>query len=232
MGEVLHAIGVFFEQLASVKFSALALAIVAATCSRRCARAARGGTRSPPRTRRKRSAGAPIYAAYLAGVGRQRDHPGARRRRRAALPRPPRCARQHLHDARLDAARPLLLRHGDGAADLRLRADARRPPGVGSLGELPGFDFGFFASNPECSFVLLVALVIFGVIGVFWVRLHVAEFKAARPPGVRRAARPTRYLRASRSGRRATGCSASSRSGSSSTRSGSSRRSGTSCSSR
>ena len=32
MGEVLHAIGVFFEQLADVKFTALALAICLPTC--------------------------------------------------------------------------------------------------------------------------------------------------------------------------------------------------------
>ena len=27
-------------------------------------------------------------------------------------------------------------------------------PGIGSLGSLPGFDFGFFVSNPEFSAVL------------------------------------------------------------------------------
>ena len=61
------------------------------------------------------------------GRRRQRDHPRPRRRRGPALPRPPRRSRRHLHHARLDAARALDLRHGDGAADLRLRADARRP---------------------------------------------------------------------------------------------------------
>ena len=38
-------------------------------------------------------------------------------------------------------------------------------PGVGSLGSLPGFDFGFFAANPEFSAVLFVVLVIFGCSG-------------------------------------------------------------------
>jgi uncharacterized membrane protein YbhN (UPF0104 family) len=50
-------------------------------------------------------------------------------------------------------------------------------PGIGSLGSLPGFDFGFFVSNPEFSAVLLVVLVIFGTIGFFWARIHIDEFK-------------------------------------------------------
>ena len=63
-------------------------------------------------------------------------------------------------------------------------------PGIGSLGSLPGFDFGFFVSNPEFSAVLLVVLVIFGTIGFFWARIHIDEFKAARRPGLRGPSRP------------------------------------------
>jgi uncharacterized membrane protein YbhN (UPF0104 family) len=68
-------------------------------------------------------------------------------------------------------------------------------PGVGSLGSLPGFDFGFVASNPEFFSILLLALVIFGVVGFFWLRLHVAEFKQHIRQGVVVLSDRTRYLR-------------------------------------
>jgi uncharacterized membrane protein YbhN (UPF0104 family) len=68
-------------------------------------------------------------------------------------------------------------------------------PGVNSLGRLPGFDFGFFAHNPEFSAVLLIVLVIFGVIGFFWLRLHVAEFKVRVRQGFAVLSDRTRYLR-------------------------------------
>ena len=63
------------------------------------------------------------------------------------------------------------------------------------LRKLPGFDFGFFAANPEFSFVLFVALVIFGVIGFFWIRLHVAEFKERVRQGFAVLRDRRRYLR-------------------------------------
>ena len=218
--------------LASVKFSALALAIVAHLLKTMCTSRAWRNTiaasypEEPVRW-------VQIYASYLAGVGVERDHPGPRRRRRAPLPRPPRCARQHVRDARRRRCssspsstwrwRSLIFVYALTLGVL---------PAVGSLGKLPGFDFGFFASNPEFSFVLFVALVIFGVIGVLWLRLHVAEFKQRVRQGLTVMRPWTGTSVRSLSGRRATGCSATSRSGSSSTRSGSSSRFGTSCSSR
>jgi uncharacterized membrane protein YbhN (UPF0104 family) len=68
-------------------------------------------------------------------------------------------------------------------------------PGIGSLGSLPGFDFGFFAANPEFSVVLLLVLVIFGVMGFFWLRLHVAEFKQRVRQGVVVLTDRSRYAR-------------------------------------
>jgi uncharacterized membrane protein YbhN (UPF0104 family) len=68
-------------------------------------------------------------------------------------------------------------------------------PAIGSLGKLPGFDFGFFAANPEFSFVLFVALVIFGVIGFFWLRFHIAEFKERVRQGFAVLSDKSRYLR-------------------------------------
>ncbi|MGZ8717404.1 MAG: lysylphosphatidylglycerol synthase domain-containing protein, partial [Gaiellaceae bacterium] len=68
-------------------------------------------------------------------------------------------------------------------------------PGVSSLGGLPGFDFGFFAGNPEFSAVLLVVLAIFGVIGFFWLQLHVAQFKLRVRQGMAVLSDRTDYLR-------------------------------------
>ena len=68
-------------------------------------------------------------------------------------------------------------------------------PGAGTLGRLPGFDFGFFAANPEFSVFLLAALVIFGVIGFFWARLHIDEFKQRVFQGFTVLRDRTEYLR-------------------------------------
>jgi uncharacterized membrane protein YbhN (UPF0104 family) len=68
-------------------------------------------------------------------------------------------------------------------------------PGAGALGRLPGFDFGFFADNPEFSAVVLIVAAIFGVIGFFWLRLHVAEFKLRVRQGLVVMTDRTRYLR-------------------------------------
>ena len=68
MGEVLHAIGVFFEQLADVKFTALALAILAHLLKTMCTSRAWRNTIAasyPDDPVRWPS----IYAAYLSGVG-------------------------------------------------------------------------------------------------------------------------------------------------------------------
>ncbi len=81
--------------------------------------------------RRRLSRDASALALDLCGLPvrgrRERDRARARGRRGEALPRAPRRPGRHLHGARLDAARSLLLRHGNGRADLRLCAHARRP---------------------------------------------------------------------------------------------------------
>jgi uncharacterized membrane protein YbhN (UPF0104 family) len=69
-------------------------------------------------------------------------------------------------------------------------------PGVSSLGDLPGFDFGFIAANPEFWLLVFLALVILGVVGFFWLRLHVAEFKVKVRQGFAVLSDRTRYLRA------------------------------------
>jgi uncharacterized membrane protein YbhN (UPF0104 family) len=68
-------------------------------------------------------------------------------------------------------------------------------PGVSSLGDLPGFDFGFIAANPEFWLLVFLALVILGVVGFFWLRLHVAEFKLRVRQGLTILSDRTEYLR-------------------------------------
>ena len=194
MGEVLHAIGVFFEQLASVKFSALALAIVAHLLKTMCTSRAWRNTiaasypEEPVRW-------VQIYASYLAGVGVNAIIP-ARGGDAVRLFLAHRAVPGSTYVTL--GSTLLVLSFFDMAMALLIFVYALTLgvlPAVSSLGKLPGFDFGFFASNPEFSFVLFVALVIFGVIGVLWLRLHVAEFKQRVRQGLSVMTPWTRYVR-------------------------------------
>ena len=194
MGEVFHAIGVFFEQLADVKFTALALAIVAHLLKTMCTSRAWRNTiaasypEEPVRWIQ-------IYASYLAGVGVNAIIP-ARGGDAVRLFLAHRAVPGSTYVTL--GSTLLVLSFFDMAMALLIFVYALTLgvlPAVGSLGKLPGFDFGFFASNPEFSFVLFVALVIFGVIGVLWLRLHVAEFKERVRQGFAVLRDKTRYLR-------------------------------------
>ena len=57
-------------------------------------------------------------------------------------------------------------------------------PGIGSLGNLPGFDFRWVAKSPEFAVVLFIALAILFAVGLAWVRLHLDEFKQRVRQGV------------------------------------------------
>ena len=194
MGEVLHAIGVFFEQLAAVEFTALALAIVAHILKTMCTSRARRNTIAasyPDEPVPWRG----IYAAYLAGVGVNAIVP-ARAGDAVRLYLTHRAVPGSTYTTL--ASTLLVLSFFDTAMALLIFAYALTLgvlPAVGSLGKLPGFDFGFFAANPEFSFVLFLVFVIFGVIGFFWLRLHMAEFKQRVRQGLAVMADKTRYLR-------------------------------------
>ena len=194
MGEVLHAIGVFFEQLADVKFTALALAIVAHLLKTMCTSRAWRNTIAasyPEEPVRWVS----IYASYLAGVGVNAIIP-ARGGDAVRLFLAHRAVPGSTYVTL--ASTLLVLSFFDMAMALLIFVYALTLgvlPAVGSLGKLPGFDFGFFAANPEFSFVLFVALVIFGVIGFFWLRLHIAEFKERVRQGFAVLRDKSRYLR-------------------------------------
>ena len=193
MGEVLHAIRVFFEQLAAVEFGALGLAIVCHILKTMCTSRAWRNTiaasypESPsagPRSTPPTSSGVGVNAIIPARAGdavrlylAHRAVPGA---------------------TYITLASTLLvLSIFDTTMALLIFAYALTLgvlPGVGSLGSLPGFDFGFFAANPEFSAILFVVLVIFGVIGVMWARLHVNEFKARVGQGFAVLRDRTEYL--------------------------------------
>jgi len=194
VGEVLHAIRVFFEQLAGVGFGALGLAIVAhlvkTTCTSRAWRNAIAAS-YPQEEVRWRS----IYAAYLSGVGVNAIVP-ARAGDAVRLYLAHRAVPGATYTTL--ASTLLVLSFFDTAMAGLIFAYALTLgvlPGAGALGGLPGFDFGFFAANAEFSFVLLVVLTIFGVIGFFWLRLHVAEFKLRVRQGLAVMSDRTRYLR-------------------------------------
>ena len=194
MGEVLHAIGVFFEQLADVKFTALALAVLAHLLKTMCTSRAWRNTIAasyPDEPVRWVS----IYASYLAGVGVNAIIP-ARGGDAVRLFLAHRAVPGSTYVTL--ASTLLVLSFFDMGMALLIFAYALTLgvlPAVGSLGKLPGFDFGFFAANPEFSFVLFVVLVIFGVIGFLWVRIHIAEFKERVRQGFAVLRDKTRYLR-------------------------------------
>lgn len=194
MGEVLHAIRVFFESLAAVEFSALGLAIgchvLKTMCTSRAWRNAIGAA-YPEQPVQWRS----IYAAYLSGVGVNAIVP-ARAGDAVRLYLAHRAVPGATYTTL--ASTLLVLSLFDSMMALLIFAYALTLgvlPGASALGGLPGFDFGFFADHPEFSFVLLIVLAIFGVIGFFWLRLHVAEFKLRVRQGLAVMSDRTRYLR-------------------------------------
>ena len=194
MGDVLHAIGVFFEQLAAVQFSALGLAILTHVLKTMCTSRAWRNTLAasyPDEPVPWRS----VYGAYLSGVGVNAIIP-ARAGDAVRLFLAHRAVPSSTYTTL--ASTLLVLSLFDSAMALLIFLYALTLgvlPGFGSLGGLPGFDFGFFAANPEFSFVLLVVLSIFGVIGYLWLRLHVAEFKLHLRQGLAVLADRERYLR-------------------------------------
>ena len=194
MGEVLHAIRVFFEQLAAVEFTALGLAIVTHVLKTMCtSRAWRNAiAASYPE---KPVPWRPLYAAYLSGVGVNAIVP-ARAGDAVRLYLAHRAVPGSTYTTL--ASTLLVLSLFDTGMALAIFAYALTLgvlPGVGALGRLPGFDLGFFAANPEFSVVLLLVLAIFGVIGFYWLRLHVAEFTQRVRLGLAVMADRTRYLR-------------------------------------
>jgi uncharacterized membrane protein YbhN (UPF0104 family) len=194
VGEVLHAIRVFFEQLAAVEFGALGLAVVCHLAKTVCtSRAWRNSIAAayPDTEVRWQS----IYGAYVAAVGVN-----------AVLP------------ARGGDAVKLYLAHRSvaGASYATLAATLAVLaifdilmatiifayaltlgvlPGLGVLPHLPGFDFRWVGQSPELAVVLALALVIFGIFGGYWLRFRVHDLKDHLRQGVLIVRDRRRYLR-------------------------------------
>jgi uncharacterized membrane protein YbhN (UPF0104 family) len=195
VGQVLDAIQVFFEQLAAVEFTALALAIAAhvlkTMCTSRAWRNAIAASYPDEEVPWRR-----IYAAYLAGVGINAIIP-VRAGDAVKLYMAHRAVAGATYTTLTSSL--LVLSIFDSAMATLIFVYALTLgvlPGVSSLGDLPGFDFGFIAANPEFWLLVFLALVILGVVGFFWLRLHVAEFKVKVRQGFAVLSDRTRYLRA------------------------------------
>ena len=194
MGDVLHATRVFFETLAAVKFSALGLAIACHLLKTVCTSRAWRNTIAASYPEEKvpwRS----IYAAYLSGVGVNAIVP-ARAGDGVRLYLAHRAVPSSTYTTL--GSTLLVLSFFDMAMALLIFAYALTLgvlPGVGALDSLPGFDFGFFASHPEFSVALLIALLIFGSVGFFWARVHIDDFKRRVGQGLAVMRDRTEYLR-------------------------------------
>ena len=221
MGEVLHAIAVFFETLAAVKFTALGLAISCHLLKTMCTSRAWRNTIAaayPEEEVRWRS----IYASYLAGVGVNAIIPA----------RAGDAVRLYLAHRAVPAstyitlgATLLVLSVFDMAMALMIFAYALTLgvlPGIGSLGRSPRLRLRLLRLEPR---VLGRAARRAGDLRDDRVLLGADPHRRVQGSASARASRVlrdrTEYLQHVASGRPATGCSASSRSGSSSTRSGS-----------
>ena len=194
MGDVFGAIEVFFEELAAVKFSALALAIAAHVLKTMCTSRAWWNTISaayPEEKVRWRS----IYASYLAGVGVNAIIP-VRAGDAVKLYMAHRAVPGGTYTTLTSSLLVLSIFDSVMATLIFIYALTLGVlPGVSNLGGLPGFDFGFVSANPEFWLLAFLVLVILGVVGVFWLRLHVADFKLRVRQGFAVLSDRTEYLR-------------------------------------
>ena len=197
MGAVFDAIGAFLDGLASVEFTALGLAVLTHVVKTMCtSRAWRNAIDAAYREEREEEVPwRPIYAAYLSGVGVNALVP-ARAGDAVRLYMAHRAVPGSTYTTL--ASTLLVLSIFDSAMALAIFAYALTLgvlPGIGTLDALRGFDFGFFVANPELSLVLLLVLVILALVGIQWVRLHIAEFKQRVRQGLVVLGDRTEYLR-------------------------------------
>lgn len=194
MGDVLHAIRVFFEELAGVEFTALGLAIAAHMLKTACtSRAWRNAIAAayPGVQVRWRS----IYAAYLAGVGVNALVP-ARAGDAVRLYVAHNAVQGSTYTALYSTTWVLTIFDMAMAGALFAYALTLGVlPGVGALGGLPGFDFGWVGAAPEFALLLLAALLILAFVGAMWVRHHFDDVKRRVQQGLASVADRPRYLR-------------------------------------
>lgn len=194
MGEVFHAIGVFFERLASVDFGPLVLAIcfhlLKTACTSRAWRntiaAAYPGERVPWST---------IYGAYVSAVGVNAVLP-ARGGDVVKLYFAHRAVKGATYTTL--AATLLVLAIFDSVVAGLLFVYALTQgvlPGLGVLPHLPGFDFRWVGESPELAITLFVVLVIFAIFGGVWLHFRVQDLMERVQQGIVVLHDRGRYLR-------------------------------------
>jgi uncharacterized membrane protein YbhN (UPF0104 family) len=194
VGEVFHAIGVFFEQLAAVEFGPLLLAICAhvakTACTSRAWRntiaAAYPETEVPWRS---------IYGAYVSGVGVNAVVPA----RGGDVVRLYLAHRTVAGAAYTTLASTLaVLAIFDSAAAALLFGYALTLgvlPGLGLLPHLPGFDFAWIGESPELAIALGLVAVIVAIFGGMWLRFRVHDLRERLVQGVAVLRNRSAYLR-------------------------------------
>jgi uncharacterized membrane protein YbhN (UPF0104 family) len=194
MGDVFHAIGVFFDQLTSVGWQSLGLAVLAHLAKTCCTSRAWWnvlGAAYPENRPRWRT----IHGSYVSGVGVNAIVPargGDAVRLFLAHRAIPGAAYTTL------ASSLLVMTIFDSAVALLIFAYALTLgvlPGVAALGNLPGFEFGWFFSHGAFSLVLAVSLAILAFFGFFWVRFRIRDFKERVKQGLVVLTDRSRYLR-------------------------------------
>src|SRR5918992_917547 len=156
MGEVLHAIRVFFEQLASVEFGALGLAICCHLLKTGCTSRAWRNTIAAAYPE-ERVPWTSIYASYVSAVGVNAIVP-ARGGDAVKLYLAHRAVAGATYTTL--AATLVVLSVFDTAAAGLLFGYALTLgvlPGFDRLGALPGFDFRWVVATPELTIVIVVA---------------------------------------------------------------------------
>ena len=194
MGAVFDAIGVFFDTLTSVGWQSLGLAILAHLVKTCCTSRAWWnvlGAAYPENRPRWRT----IHGSYVSGVGVNAIVPargGDAVRLFLAHRAIPGSAYTTL------ASTLLVMTIFDSSAALLIFAYALTLgvlPGIGTLGSLPGFEFGWVFENPAFALVLFVSLAILGFFGFFWIRFRIRDFKARVRQGLAVLSDRERYLR-------------------------------------
>ena len=194
MGAVFHAIRVFFEQLASVEFGPLALAICCHLLKTLCtSRAWRNAVSSaypeepvPWRT---------MYGAYISAVGVNALVP-ARGGDAVKLYLAHREIKGATYTTLASTLLVLAIFDSTVAGLLFLYALILGAlPGLGALPNLPGFDFRWVGESPELAIALGLALVIFAIFGGVWLRFRAHDLKERVQQGLVALHDRKRYLR-------------------------------------
>lgn len=194
MKDVFHAIGVFFDELTSIGWTALALAVCAHIVKTGCTSRAWWNVllaAYPDERPRWRS----IYGSYVSGVGVNAVIP-ARGGDAVRLVLAHRSIPNSGYTTLTSSL--LVMSIFDSAAALLIFGYALTLgvlPSLGALPGLPGFDFGWALDHGAFSVVAGVAIAILGVIGFFWLRFKIRDFKERVRQGLAVLSDRGRYLR-------------------------------------